>query len=100
MGHSGRYFEGRPGFARVTLSNDPQVGTLLRSLPLRGALLLGALLLLPASAHAAQITGDPLSISSDDDTGRLGAVFTGSQSGEFLGSFADSQTGTVSPAGQ
>ena len=71
---------------------------MLRSLPLRGALLLGALLMLPASAQGAQITGDPLSVSSADDTGRLGVAFTGSQSGEFLGSFIDPQTGAVSPA--
>jgi hypothetical protein len=71
---------------------------LLRSLPLRGALLVGALLLLPASAQAAQITGDPLSVSSSDDAGRLGVAFTGSQSGEFLGSFPDPETGAVSPA--
>ena len=71
---------------------------MLSSLPLRAALVLGALLMLPASAQAAQITGDPLSVSSADDTGRRGVAFTGSQSGEFLGSFPDPQTGAVSPA--
>jgi hypothetical protein len=57
-----------------------------------------ALLLVPASAHAAQITGNPLSISSSDDEGRLGVAFTGSTFGEFLGSSVDPQTGEVRPA--
>jgi hypothetical protein len=72
---------------------------LLRSLPVRGALILVcALLFVPASAHAAQITGNPLSISSADEDGRLGVAFTGSQNGEFFGSFVDPQTGEVRPA--
>ena len=71
---------------------------MLRSLPLRSALLLiGALLVAPASAQAAQITGDPLSVSSDDNTGRLGAAFTGSGTPEFCCSSVDQETGVVSP---
>ena len=73
---------------------------MLRSLPIRGALIASALLLLPASAQAAQITGDPLSISSSDDSARMGVAFTGSSYGEFLGSFVDPETGAVSPASQ
>ncbi len=57
-----------------------------------------SLLLLPAAAaQAAQITGDPLSVSSADEDGRLGVAFTGSPTAEFFGSFS-SPDGSVSPA--
>ena len=71
---------------------------MLRTLPIRGALLVGALLLIPSSAQAAQITGDPLSVSSSDCAGQMGVAFTGSPFGEFLGSNTDTETGAVSPA--
>ena len=71
---------------------------MLRSHPLRGALLALVLVLVPATAHAAQITGDPLTIASDDDEGRLGIGFTGSGSAEFFGSFFNSETGELTPA--
>ena len=58
--------------------------------------LFASLLLLPAGAHAAQITGDTLSIAADDDTGRLGAAFTGSGITEFCCTSVDTTTGTVS----
>ena len=65
------------------------------ALRLLGALF-ASLLLLPAGAHAAQITGDVLSIASDDETGRLGAAFTGSGITEFCCTFVDTTTGAVS----
>jgi hypothetical protein len=71
---------------------------LLRSLPLRGALIVCALLFVPGSAHAAQITGNPLSVASSDEEGDLGVAFTGSTNGEFFGSSVDPQSGVVTPA--
>lgn len=71
---------------------------MLRSSPLRVAALTAALFVLPASAQAAQITGDPLSIASADEDGRLGAAFTGSGTAEFYGSSVDTNTGAVTPA--
>jgi hypothetical protein len=61
------------------------------------AALAAALLLVPA-AHGAQITGDPLLISADDTSGRLGVAFAGSQSGEFFLSSVNPETRQVSPA--
>ena len=66
---------------------------MIRSLPL-----IALLLLLPASAQAAQITGNPLSVSASDDTGALGVSFTGSGTTEFFGSSVDTTTGVVTPA--
>ena len=57
-----------------------------------------ALLLLPSIAHAAQITGDPLTVASSDDEGRLGIGFTGSNTAEFFGSFFNAETGALTPA--
>src|SRR4051794_17232444 len=37
----------------------------------------------PACVSAATITGDPLSVTSDDSNGALGVAFTGSVRGEF-----------------
>lgn len=65
---------------------------------LRSAALALALLTVPASAHAAQITGDPLSVASADDSGRLGVAFTGSGQTEFYGSSVDPATGAITPA--
>ena len=71
---------------------------MLRSHPLRGALLALVLLLVPATAHAAQITGDPLTVSSSDSDGRLGIGFTDSNTSEFFGGFFNSETGELTPA--
>lgn len=71
---------------------------MLRFHPLRITALLAAVLLIPASAQAAQITGDPLSVSSADEDGRLGASFTGSGTTEFYHSSVDTETGTIGPA--
>ena len=64
--------------------------------------LLGAifasLLLVPASAQAAQINGDPLSIASGDEDGKLGASFTGSGITEFYGSSVNPENGEITPA--
>jgi hypothetical protein len=56
-----------------------------------------SLVLAPAAAEAAQITGDPLTIASSDEEGRLGASFTGSGLTEFFGGSADRETGVVTP---
>ena len=67
------------------------------ALRLLGALF-ASLLLVPAAGQAAQVTGDPLSVSTNDETGNLGVTFTGSFTPEFFGSFVDRDTGAVSPA--
>jgi hypothetical protein len=60
--------------------------------------LLASILILPAAAQAAQITGSPLSVASADEDGRLGVTFTGSNVTEFYGSSVDTTTGTITPA--
>jgi hypothetical protein len=67
------------------------------SLRLLGALF-ASLLLLPAGAHAAQITGNPLSIASGDEDGDLGVAFTGSDKVEFYGASVNSENGAITPA--
>jgi hypothetical protein len=69
---------------------------LIRLLSRFSGVLLTVLLVAPAAANAAQITGNPLTVSSADDTGRLGAAYTGSTETEFYGSSVDTATGAVS----
>jgi hypothetical protein len=69
---------------------------LLRS-PFRLLVALGACLVaLPAAAQAAQINGDPLHVSSNED-GRLGVAFAHSQTPEFCCSSVVADTGEVTP---
>jgi hypothetical protein len=60
--------------------------------------LLASLLFLPAAAQAAQINGDPLTVASGDEDGKLGVTFTGSGLTEFFGSSVDTSTGLLRPA--
>jgi hypothetical protein len=57
--------------------------------------LVASLLIAPAGAEAAQINGDPLTVATSDEEGRLGASFTGSGLTEFYGGSADRETGVV-----
>jgi hypothetical protein len=74
---------------------EHQVQPLTRSATRLCGVLFASLLLVPAGAQAAQINGDPLTVAADDDTGRLGATFTGSGLTEFFGSGVDSETGAL-----
>jgi hypothetical protein len=60
--------------------------------------LLASLALVPAAAQAAQINGDPLTVASGDEDGKLGVTFTGSGLTEFFGSSVDPTTGVLRPA--
>jgi hypothetical protein len=73
------------------------VSLLTRSFYRLAGVLLASLLIAPAAAQAAQITGDPLTVASSDEEGRLGASFTGSGLTEFFGGSADRETGVVTP---
>ena len=68
-----------------------------RSLARLACALLAVLALFPAAANAAQINGDPLLISSADESGSLGVAFATTRTPEFFGSSVDPETGLVSP---